>query len=355
MKPRLQDVADRAGVSMKTVSNVINGYVHVSESMRAKVLAAIEEVGYRPNLSARNLARGRAGMIALVVPQLDMPYFASLSMHVLEAAEEQGWVVLIQQTRGDAEKERAVLAGRFAQRVDGLVFSPLRVTPDEIGQRSDRTPLVLLGERPADGVADHIAVDNVAAARLAVSHLLDLGRRRVAMIGNSTVGTDRQRFEGYAAALAQRGLEVDPELVRPVPSNRGEAGEAAMNAILAGPAPRPDAVFCVTDWVALGAIRSLHLHGLRVPDDVAVAGFDDIPYGMASTPTLTSISPDRAAVARSAVASLAAQLEGDHEPREIAVGFELVVRESTAGMAGSAFVEPDLLHDATLPFGRATS
>jgi DNA-binding LacI/PurR family transcriptional regulator len=353
MKPRLQDVADRAGVSMKTVSNVINGYVHVSEAMRAKVLAAVEEVGYRPNLSARNLARGRAGMIALVVPQLDMPYFASLSMHVLEAAEEQGWVVLIQQTRGEAEKERAVLSGQFAQRVDGLVFSPLRVTAEEIGQRSDRTPLVLLGERAAMGVADHVVVDNVAAGQLAVSHLLDLGRRRVAMIGSSETGTDRQRFEGYAAALAQRGLDLDPELVTPVPSNRGEAGEAAMNAMLARPVPRPDAVFCNTDWVALGAIRSLHLHGLRVPEDVAVVGFDDIPYGKASTPTLTTISPDRAAVARAAVASLAAQQGAGHQPREIAVGFELVVRESSVGVGGAAFVEPAALDGATLPFGRA--
>jgi DNA-binding LacI/PurR family transcriptional regulator len=354
MRPRLQDVADRAGVSMKTVSNVINGYVHVSEAMRAKVLAAVEEVGYRPNLSARNLARGRAGMIALVVPQLDMPYFASLSMHVLEAAEEQGWVVLIQQTRGDAEKERAVLSGRFAQRVDGLVLSPELVTAQEIGQRSDRTPLVLLGERATGGAADHIVVDNVAAGKLAVSHLLDLGRRRVAMIGAESEGTANRRFDGYTAALAERGLEPDPRLVEPVPRNLGEAGEAAMNALLARAAPRPDAVFCITDWVALGVIRSLHLHGLRVPDDVAVVGFDDIPYGTASTPTLTSISPDRAAVARAAVASLAAQQDGEHEPREIPVGFELVVRESTAGVAGSAFVGPAALHDATLPFGRTT-
>ncbi|GAA0903598.1 LacI family DNA-binding transcriptional regulator [Pseudonocardia zijingensis] len=334
MRPRLQDVADRAGVSMKTVSNVINGYVHVSEAMRAKVLAAIDEVGYEPNLSARNLARGRAGMIALVVPQLDMPYFASLSMHVLEAAEKQGWVVLIQQTRGDAEKERAVLAGRFGQRVDGIVFSPLRVGTDEIRQRRDRTPLVLLGERPVDGVADHVVIDNVAAADLAVSHLLDLGRRRVAMIGGPVGSTGTHRSEGYAAALTRRGIAVDPDLVVPVHSNRGEEGEAAMDAMLARLDTPPDAVFCMTDWVALGVIRSLHLHGLRVPDDVAVVGFDDIPYSTASTPTLTSISPDRAAVAREAVASLAAQQKGEHEPREIEVGFELVVRESTAGGAG---------------------
>jgi len=128
-----------------------------------------------------------------------------------------------------------------------------------------------------------------------------------------------------------------------------------MNAILARCAHRPDADFCATDWLALGAIRSLHQHGLRVPEDVAVVGFDDIPYGRASTPTLTSISPDRVEVARAAVTSLSAQQAGGHEPREIPVGFELVVRESTAGVAGAAFVAPDALDEATLPFGRATS
>jgi DNA-binding LacI/PurR family transcriptional regulator len=127
-----------------------------------------------------------------------------------------------------------------------------------------------------------------------------------------------------------------------------------MNAMLARLAEPPDAVFCITDWVALGVIRSLHLHGLRVPEDVAVAGFDDIPYATASTPTLTSISPDRAAIARAAVESLSAQQEGSREPREIPVGFELVVRESTAGMTGAAFVGPAALDDATLPFGRTT-
>src|SRR5690606_711269 len=173
----------------------------------------------------------------------------------------------------------------------GLVFSPLRVGADEIRQRSDRTPLVLLGERPADGVADHVVVDNVAAADLAVSHLLDLGRRRVAMVGGSAdSSTGTHRSEGYAAALARRGLAVDPDLVVPIRSNRGEEGEAAMDTLLARVDTPPDAVFCHTDWIALGVIRSLHLHGLRVPDDVAVVGFDDIPYSTASTPTLTSIS-----------------------------------------------------------------
>src|SRR5699024_6145597 len=126
-KPRLIDVAARAGVSMKTVSNVINGYPYVSDRTRARVEQAVEEVGYRPNLSARNLARGRSGMVALVVPQLEMPYFASLAGELIRAAESRGWFMLIEQTHGDVTAERAALEASFPQRIDGLIISSLHL------------------------------------------------------------------------------------------------------------------------------------------------------------------------------------------------------------------------------------
>jgi DNA-binding LacI/PurR family transcriptional regulator len=334
-KPRLTDVAERAGVSMKTVSNVINDFRHVSPETRARVQAAIEEIGYKPNLSARNLALGRAGMIALVVPQLDMPYFAAMSGQVLEAAAERGWVVLIQQTGGDVAIEREALAGHFAQRIDGLIISPQRISPAELKKRSDRTPLVTLGEHRYPGIAHHVSIDNVAASEAAVSHLIGLGRRRIAMIGVRPTVRSNPRFNGYKRALTAAGLTVDDRMVRPIRSNLGEEGERQMVEILASnPRRPPDAVFCVTDWVALGAIRALQLRGFKVPDDVAVVGFDDIPYGRAATPTLTTISPDRKAIAHLAVESLLDQLENPSgRPLEHWASFDLVVRESTAGVA----------------------
>lgn len=332
----MTDVAVRAGVSMKTVSNVVNEFPHVSESTRSRVLAAIEEMGYQPNLSARNLARGRAGMIALVVPQLDMPYFAALSMQVLEAAAAHGWVVLIQQTKGDLAAEQAALRGHFGQRIDGLILSPSRVGATDLRSRPEPGPLVLLGEHSRD-VADHVAIDNVDAARTAVGHLLDIGRSRIAMVGASPRGRANPRLVGYRAALADHGVAVRDEMVLPVPGNRGDDGEAAMSAFLdSGPRTMPDAVFCITDWVALGVIRALQVRGLRVPDDVAVVGFDDIPYGRTAAPTLTTISPDRSQIARLAVESLlaqhdAARTHAQYAPREISADFTLVIRESTAG------------------------
>lgn len=329
VRATLREVADRAGVSLKTVTNVIHERTNVRPTTRDRVLAAIEELGYHPNLSARNLALGRAGTIALVVPRLDMPYFASLAMHVLEAAEAHGWFVLIVQTHGDAGAERRLLAGAVPQRLDGVIFDPLHVTADEIRDRADPTPLVLIGEKPYRGLADHVAIDNLAAGRTAVDHLVSLDRRRIGMIGASFTAPDDARRDGYLTGLRSHGLDIAPELVRPVTANTGEEGAAATASLLEG--RTPDALFCATDWLALGAIRELTTRGIRVPDDVAVVGFDDIPYGRVSTPTLTTIASARDEIARAAVESLERQQTGAGPPREIEASFELVVRESTAG------------------------
>ncbi|WP_195909324.1 LacI family DNA-binding transcriptional regulator [Microlunatus sp. Gsoil 973] len=335
MRPRLQDVADHAGVSMKTVSNVINGYQHVSAATRRRVLAAVDALGYRPNLAARNLARGRAGLIALVVPRLDFPYFAALSGRILQAARAVGWEVLIEQTDGDPELERQVIAGHLARRIDGLIFSPVALTAAEIQERTDPTPLVLLGEHVVNAGAPHIAIDNVAAAAQATQHLIDIGCRRIAMVG-ATRRRDNPRYQGFRQAMKRAALPVEPYLVRPTRSTAGIEGEQQLAAILDSDVPPPDGVFCATDWLALGAIRAIHRHGLRVPQDIAVVGFDAIPYGEVASPSLTTIMPDRDQIARRAVAALLAAHDHptnptarDDQAHQPDVDFRLIIREST--------------------------
>ncbi|GAB2597267.1 LacI family DNA-binding transcriptional regulator [Pseudactinotalea suaedae] len=332
VRATLREVAERAGVSIKTVTNVMHQRPNVRASTRERVQAAIDELDYHPNLSARNLALGRAGTIALVVPQLDMPYFASLAMHVLDVADSRGWFVLIVQTRGDVAAERRILSGAFPQRLDGVIFDPLHVSADEIRDRSDTTPLVLIGEGPHRGIADHVGIDNTAASRVAVDHLAETGRTRLAMIGASQEGPSTDRGDGFLDGVRAHGLSVSPGWVRPVRSNTGEQGAAAMAALLddAGAGQLPDGLFCATDWLALGAIRELTTRGIRVPEDIAVVGFDDIPYGRVSTPTLTTIASARDEIARAAVESLERQQTTTvGPPREIQAGFQLVVREST--------------------------
>jgi DNA-binding LacI/PurR family transcriptional regulator len=334
----MRDVARRAGVSIKTVSNVVNGYAHVTPGTRERVEQAISDLGYRPNLTARGLRNGRTGIIALAVPELGVPYFAELSQHVLAAADKRGWTVLIDQTGGQRDRERLVAAGFRDQIIDGLIFSPLALTAADLAERADNTPMVLLGERIGAGgplVADHVMIDNVAAARDVTAHLIASGRRRVAAIGaqdRASGATARMRLEGYRLALAAAGRPYDPALVAPAERFHRADGAAGVSRLLRLPEP-PDAIFCFNDPLALGAIRRLWELGLRVPDDVAVAGFDDIEDGCFSVPTLTTVAPDKAELARRAVDLLARRLAdpaGPPPPEEVEVGHRLVVRESTA-------------------------
>ncbi|WP_422754475.1 LacI family DNA-binding transcriptional regulator [Micromonospora sp. WMMD708] len=331
MRHRLKDVAERAGVSVKTVSNVVNGYQHVRPETRARVEAAIAELRYRPNLSARNLRKGRTGVIALAVPELDVPYFAELARHVVAAAADHGWTVLIDQTGGGRERERVAAAGVGDHMIDGLIFSPLSLSADDLVGLE--LPMVLLGERTDHGRADHVMIDNVTAAREMTAHLIGLGRRRIAAVGaqHTPEGAGaRLRLAGYTAALADAGIGYDERLVAATPAWHRADGAAALRHLLASGA-RPDAVFCFSDTLALGALRALHEAGLRVPADVAVAGFDDIEDGRFSVPTLTTVSPDKERIARLAVDLLAGRLAGERNApaREVTAPHRLTFREST--------------------------
>ncbi|MEV4803923.1 LacI family DNA-binding transcriptional regulator [Nonomuraea sp. NPDC049421] len=335
--PTLRDVAKRANVSIRTVSNVVNGYAPVSDELRARVQTVLDELGYRPNLIARNLKQGRTGMIALVVPELDVPYFAELAREIITAARARGYVVMIDQTDGDGDRERELL-GRDSRATlfDGLLISPISVTAEELRGRANKVPIVLLGEHIFNGSLPHVAIDNVAAAREATDHLLGLGRRRVAAIGDqpyATGETAQLRTTGYRQALARAGIEVDETLIVSTPHFHRRLGAEAVQRLIALPEP-PDAVLCYNDLLALGAIRALTRAGWRVPDDVAVVGIDDIEEGQYSTPSLTTIAPDKGELARRAVDALLETItaaESSGPPPEIVVPHRLIVRESTAG------------------------
>jgi LacI family transcriptional regulator, repressor for deo operon, udp, cdd, tsx, nupC, and nupG len=332
-RPRLSEVAARAGVSMKTVSNVLNAYPHVSERTRQKVETALAELDYRVNLSARSLASGRTGFLALAVPGLRNPYFADLAGHVIQAAAAHRWTVLIEQTGGEPESESAVVGWARPYLVDGILLHPEAITRAQVLGRRDSTPLVLLGERSLDQAADHVAADNVAAAREVTEHLLRTGRRRIAVVGiapESSLITSSLRFEGYTSALAAASLEVVPEyVVRPEGYDRADGAAAAAH--LLGLPERPDAILCFNDVLAVGVLSHLTLAGVRVPREIAIAGFDGIAETAFTSPPLTTIAWDTRAIAEQAVALLAdRQGDTEPEPRDISVGFELLVRGSSA-------------------------
>lgn len=333
MAVTMRDVAQHAGVSPKTVSNVMNGYPYIREETRLRVLASIEALGYQLNISARNLKSGRTGIIGLAVPELSLPYFAELADAVLTAAEKHGLTVMIEQTGAVRDRELAALARPRGHLVDGLLYSPLALGPDDAEQLRTSTPTVLLGERIFHAPVDHVMIDNVAGTQAAVRHLLELGRRRIAVLGThpgERVGTAAIRYGAYAATLAEAGLEPEPGLAVPADPWRRSTGAAATEQLLAS-GVEFDALLGLNDSLALGALRVLAKRGIRVPDDVAVAGFDDIDETRYSTPTLTTVDPARAEIAATAVELLVERMNGDKsEHREIVAPYALYVRESTA-------------------------
>lgn len=324
-----REVARAANVSMRTVSNVVNGFDHVAPATRERVLRAIEELEYRPSELARSLKVGRSGLIGLMLPELDTAYFAELTRAFVEGGAERGLTVVVDQTDGDHERELALLHRTATGALfDALVLSPLALRAADVAGFA-AGPLVFLGEDEFPGF-DKVMIDNFQAAYEAVGHLVRQGRRRIAAIGaeRAAHGSSALRLDGYRAALRSGDREL-PEIVEYVAGFRRPEGAAAMRRLLDGP-ERPDAIFCFSDPLALGALRTLHEAGVSVPDDVAVVGWDDIEDGRFATPSLTTVSPDKGWLARTALDRVARRLAGEDLPGEVLVGpHRLVVRESS--------------------------
>lgn len=332
MAARLKDVAALAGVSVRTVSNVVSNAAAVAPDTRARVMAAVEELGYRPNLAARNLRQGRTGLIGVVVPEIHSPYFGALTGHLIDAAQARGWTVLLERTGGRADLERRLLDGSGGHQVDGMIISPWSTPPAELASLAGGLPLVVLGELEPDGPIDHVALDNVRAARDAARHLAARGRRRIAAIGLQSRlghGTAELRAEGFRQGLREAGLRPVAE-VEVADLHRAE-GSRALHELLRVPGS-VDAVFCFSDELALGALRAAAEQDVRVPEDLAVMGFDDIEDGRFATPSLTTIAPDREQIAERAVQCLTERVLGRLvalPARRIVVPHRVLAREST--------------------------
>lgn len=326
-----REVAAAAGVSVRTVSNVVNGFEHVAPTTRARVLEAIDRLSYRPSELARSLKRGHSGLVGLMLPQLDNPYFAEITRTLVQEGTRHGLTVVIDQTDGDRDLELAWIERANGALFDAMVLSPLSIGPEDVDALQPDIPVIFLGEDDYP-MFDRVAVDSVAAARDATAHLLEGGRRRIAAFGAQTRGrgTSALRLEGYRAALDQAGIPQDEELVIHMDGYTRTLGHRAMHDLV-DRGIEVDAVFCFADLLALGALRALHERGLRVPEDVAIVGFDDVEDGRFATPSISSISPDKDWLARTTFERLLRRLAGDRlEPETLAAPYRLVARESSA-------------------------
>lgn len=327
---RLVDVAAHAGVSMKTVSNVIHSHPHVRPELRARVQASIDELGYRPNLTARRLVTGRTGMLALALPEMDQPYFAELARHVAELAPELGYRVVFEQTLNQMTAERAVISDRENGLVDGVVFNPTQMSSEEISGLRRDVPLVLVGEAARPATTDHVMIDNVAAAREATLHLLSSGRRRIAFLGmvdGDPSDANALRLQGYQQAHREFGAHADPAFVLTCAEYSVEAAAAAVTALMRS--ERVDAVLCREDRFAVGALRTLTSAGVSVPHDAAVIGWDDTQIARWFAPALTSVAPDKRELARLALTLVHERISGyQGDGRHLIAPHKLMLRES---------------------------
>ena len=332
----IQDVAKAAGVSPMTVSNVINDHPHVKSSTRAKVVKAMEELDYRVNHAARNLRAGRTFTIGLAVAEFDRPYWGQFATRVIEEAAAHNLRVLVEQTGRSKENEISALALSRNRMYDGLILSTVGLSAGDANMLRVDYPVVILGERIFSGPVDHVAMANVEGAQAATTHLIEQGCRSIAaVLGPMTADPDASslRYSGYQQALAAAGIEQDPSLHVTINEFTLKGGHEAVTRLLDSGA-RFDGLFCATDTVALGALRALHEAKLRVPEDVKVIGFDNLVEGEYSTPSLSTIDPDSAGMARMAVKLLVQRIAGassSREPTEYVSPVRVVARESTAG------------------------
>lgn len=327
----LLDVAREAGVSKSSVSNVIRNHPHVRDSVRERVQAAIDKLGYRPLAIGQNLRSGSTGQVALAIPNFAQPYFAELARDAVLASSRLGLTLVVQQTDNDLERERSVANSWNLGSAEGLVFSPSTISDEEFEELRRGMPVVLLGEHSRLTTVDRVDIPSVEIARTATRHLIDRGRRRIAMIGHKDTGDAHvvsEREEGWRLELESAGLAPPAPVGEVVDWTRLD-GESATAKLLAEQ-PDIDGLFCANDLLALGALKALRAAGRRVPQDVAVVGIDDIEEATYSEPALTTVAIDRATMATTAFELLERRiLDPDAPTVERQTPFRLVVRHSS--------------------------
>ncbi len=336
MARTIRDVAREAGVSQATAARALAGYGYVSDGARRRVRQAATTIGYRPNVVARALVSGATKTIGVVVGDIENPFFAGAARGIADVLERDGYTLLLANSDEDLGREQRAVEALRSRQVDGLAVVPS--SGDDGAHLAailrEGRPVVLL-DRPIAGLAaDAVLVDNRAGAARAVRHLALLGHRRIGLVGDSPgIASTAERIDGYRSALSVVG-EADPTdaLVSLGGSTIDEGHRSALR-LLQRP-DRPSALFTVNNFMTAGALRAVRELGLRMPDDIALVGFDDLDWTTLVDPPITVVAQPVAELGRAVAERLLARLRGDTGvPRELRLRTRLVVRGSCGGRA----------------------
>ena len=333
--PTIQDVARRAGVAPITASRVINNTGYASQDVRQRVLAAVAELGYLPNTLARSLRSRKSETLALILTDITNPFFTTVARGVEDTASDAGYTVIFCNTDESEEEERKYLQVMLQKRVDGILLVPAGGGLKSLQlARAQGTPLVVLDRRAAGEEVDVVRCDSQGGARDLIRLLVALGHRHIAMLsGPAGVSTAVDRVTGFRQALAEAGLEGQVLVGSFTQASGAELTRQALTA-----APRPTALFAANNFIAIGALNALRELGLRVPEDIALVGFDDLPPGLVTFPFLTVASQPAYEMGSRATQRLIERLEGrgGAEPREIILPTQLIFRASSGSILHQA-------------------
>lgn len=336
-RPTQEDVARLAGVSRATVSYVINnrsgGNIQISDATRQRVLDAIEELGYQPNVAARSLRTRQTQLLAVMVPDLTNPFYPLVIRGAQQVAEAQDYQILVYDSDDSPAREKAFVDAMVRRLVDGVVLISFYLETEDVTRLTQAgTQVVAVGGQLRKAGVDVVATRERLAVHEVMRHLIQQGHRRIAhLAGSQDTPAGRIRLQGYREALAEAGLPYDESLVRYGTFKRDGVAELVYSLFSQSESQNlPTALFAANDVMAIEAIRALHQRGWEVPEDVAVCGFDDIPEAELIVPSLTTIGQDAQALGRRAAELLLERLKRQEpvEVRQVSVPYCLVIRRS---------------------------
>lgn len=328
----LADVAQRASVSTMTVSRVLNNKGEISDDTRRRVLAVVDELGYRPNRIARSLATSKTLKIGIVIPGISSYYFGAIFEGTERVLWDNDYHILLCNTGNDAKRERSIMNLFEEDRVDGVIVFSSHLPPDTLSDylKRQHAAVVLNSEVDRD-VAGRILVDEHSAMRMAVNHLLDSGRTRLGFIGsNSPTLASKRRWEGFISAMHEAGHTPNPEWMITCKGRNNWAKACSATHELLAANPQINGIVCFNDDIAAGAVRTCVNLGRRVPEDVAIVGYDDILLAEVLSIPLTTLrlNLDKSEVGEITARMLLERIDGQCEQSDIILHHELVIRDS---------------------------
>lgn len=332
MPTRMKDIAKDLGISVVTVSKVLNNHRDISAATKERVLRRVKELHYRPSLRAQGLVSGKNFMIGVIVPDLVHAFFSEVAVSIASAVKAQGYNLLITSANEVAETEEAEIDLMLRHGVDALIIASCQPNSDFLLRVQEYDIPVLLMDRHFSKVkTGFIGADDTLIGRMATQHLIDIGRRRIAHIGGGRVSTSLERLEGYREALQKKRIRVPPEYVVKrvhVDESSDVTARAAMESLL-NLKRRPDAVFCHNDPAAIGAMNAILDRGLRIPEDIAVIGCGNIRYSESLRVPLSTIDVPAHQIGEHAAEMILRQITERKEPKSILIPPQLIQRQST--------------------------